>query len=87
MFLDLTTGEQERRGGGSLSNTPEAMLALNVYQTLKRAFGGGGGAGATTGSPADANGIAGRVGVISPYARQVQELKRTFLVSVLVGVQ
>lgn len=78
MFLDLTTGEQERRaGGGSLSNTPEALLAVNVYLTLKRAFGDGG----ATGSEGDKKGIPGRVGVISPYAQQVSVLRKQFQAS------
>lgn len=86
MFLDLTTGEQERRaGGGSLSNTPEAMLAVNVYLTLKRAFGNGtgaGGGGVEPVSEGDKKGIPGRVGVISPYAQQVSVLRRQFQVCV-----
>lgn len=76
MFLDLLTGEQARRGGGSLSNSPEAILAVNVYVTLKRAFGEYGPPGS-----GDENGIMGRVGVITPYSQQVQELKKKFQVS------
>lgn len=72
MFFDLTTGQQARRGGGSLSNVPEAQLALNVYLTLKRAFGQGQGG--------DERGVVGRVGVISPYAQQVKELRARFQV-------
>lgn len=75
MFFDLTSGAQSRRGGGSLSNTPEAYLALNVYLTLKRAFGGIGPSGS-----GDEHGIAGRVGVISPYAQQINVLRDTFQV-------
>lgn len=74
MFFDLTTGEQTRRGGGgSLSNPMEAMLAVNVYMTLKRSFGGAGEKGS-----GDEHGIAGRVGVISPYAKQIKVLKEKF---------
>ncbi|CAN0492944.1 unnamed protein product, partial [Ectocarpus sp. 12 AP-2014] len=74
MFFDLTTGEQTRRGGGgSLSNPMEAMLAVNVYVTLKQSFGGAGERGS-----GDEHGIAGRVGVISPYAKQIKVLKEKF---------
>lgn len=75
MFFDLTTGEQSRQGGGSLSNTPEAHLAVNVYVTLKRSFGGVGPAGS-----GDEHGITGRVGVISPYAQQISVLRDKFKV-------
>lgn len=81
MFFDLTTGEQERRAGGSLSNTPEAGLAVNIYMTLKRAFGAPGPKGS-----GDEYGIPRRVGVITPYARQVQELKRKFQVNFSLGM-
>ncbi|CAN0421525.1 unnamed protein product, partial [Laminaria digitata] len=74
MFFDLTTGEQTRKGGGgSLSNLPEANLAVNVYLTLKRSFGGFGPAGS-----GDEHGVVGRVGVISPYAKQISVLRDTF---------
>lgn len=76
MFFDLTTGEQTRKGGGgSLSNPSEANLAVNVYLTLKHSFGGFGPAGS-----GDEHGIVGRVGVISPYARQITVLRDKFKV-------
>lgn len=77
MFFDLTTGRQTRKGGGgSLSNVPEARLAVNVYLTLKRAFGGVGPKGS-----GDEHGVAGRVGVISPYAQQIKVLREKFQAS------
>lgn len=75
MFFDLTTGRQQRLGGGSLSNAPEAQLAVNLYLTLKRAFGGFGPKGS-----GDENGIVGRVGIISPYAQQISVLREKFKV-------
>ena len=74
MFFDLTTGEQTRKGGGgSLSNPMEASLAVNVYMTLKRSFGGAGPVGS-----GDQHGVVGRVGVISPYAQQIRVLREKF---------
>lgn len=75
VFFDLTTGRQQRLGGGSLSNAPEAQLAVNLYLTLKRAFGGFGPKGS-----GDENGIVGRVGIISPYAQQISVLREKFKV-------
>lgn len=51
----------------------EAILAVNVYVTLKRAFGGMGEKGS-----GDEHGVAGRVGVISPYTQQVKVLREKF---------
>lgn len=59
---------------------PEARLAVNVYLTLKRAFGGVGPKGS-----GDEHGVAGRVGVISPYAQQIKVLREKFQASFVIS--
>lgn len=46
---------------------------MNVYLTLKKSFGGPGPVGS-----GDQHGVAGRVGIISPYAKQISVLKQKF---------
>jgi len=62
-ILDLDSSE-ERGGGTSLSNSTEAKLALHLYQSLDKA---------TSGMV-----FKSKVAVISPYAQQVNLLRRTF---------
>lgn len=62
-ILDLDSSE-ERGGGTSLSNSTEATLALHLYQSLDKA---------TSGMV-----FKSKVAVISPYAQQVNLLRRTF---------
>lgn len=58
-------GREVRAGRQSLKNPSEVEAVVSLYRGLKLKFGGH-------------DGLLGKIGVISPYREQFNELKRTF---------
>lgn len=75
VFLDISEGEERRsRDDRSIFNSSEAELAASIYSKLKKEYP----ADPLFGSAAKAPGSSTGFGVITPYKRQMQELRQSF---------
>jgi senataxin len=77
-FFDVAQGSERRTpGSSSTQNTAEAELAVALYARLASVLAASAGA-AAGGGAAWRRALAARVGVVTPYKGQCEELKRVF---------